>query len=141
MIVKITQKPPAACFASGRTCATGASATGVWPVPPPVASPKWTARGATVLTFVAALSSPFLITLIILLLRWLARPHTRMYVEIRERCADIQARSAAAYETPVPDPSVDGYATARAGTPDPARAVAPRRVHIEMGGHGRHRVA
>lgn len=39
---------------------------------------------------------------------------------------------------PVPHPSVDGP-TARAGTPDPARAVTPPRVHIEMGGRGRHR--
>lgn len=43
--------------------------------------------------------------------------------------------------TTVPRPSVDGNATAGAGTPDPAPAVAPRRVHIEMGGHGRHRAA
>jgi hypothetical protein len=40
MTVEITLIPPAACFASGRTCATGASHTGVWPVPPPVAPPS-----------------------------------------------------------------------------------------------------
>lgn len=39
---------------------------------------------------------------------------------------------------PVRHPSVDEV-TARAGTPDPARAVTPQRVHIEMGGRGRHR--
>jgi hypothetical protein len=97
-----------------------------------------------VITFVAALSSPVLITLIILLLRWLARPHNRMYTEIRSRCADIQARAAlraAAYDqTPVLRPSVDGLTTG-AGTPDPAPVVTPRRVHIDLAGIGRHRKA
>lgn len=69
----------------------------------------------------------------------------RMFESISAQVADIQARAAeraVVYDqAPVPRPSVDGYATAGAGTtPDPAPAVAPRRVHIEMGGPGRHRM-
>jgi hypothetical protein len=98
--------------------------------------------GMDVPPIVALVSCVAIITLIILLLRWLARPHNRMYTEIRSRCADIQARAAlraAAYDqTPVLRPSVDGLTTG-AGTPDPAPVVTPRRVHIDLGGIGRHR--
>lgn len=101
--------------------------------------------GMTVPPIVAVLLSPVVIALVLLGLRWGARKHRLMYAEISARCADIQARAAeraVVYDqAPVPCPSVDGYATAGAGTPDPAPAVAPRRVHIEMGGPGRHREA
>lgn len=39
--------------------------------------------------------------------------------------------------SPVLRPQVDGHATAGVGAPDPAPAVVPHRVHVEMS--GRHR--
>jgi hypothetical protein len=100
--------------------------------------------GMAVPPIVAALLPVAVIVLVVLVLRRLARPRRLMYAAISARCADIQARAAAQAavydQTPVPRPSVDGPATAGAGTPDPAPAVAPQRVHIEMGGRGRHRM-
>jgi hypothetical protein len=82
------------------------------------------------------------IALILLGLRWGARKHRAMYRAISAQLADVQARPAlraAAYDqTPVLRPSVDGLTTG-AGTPDPAPVVTPRRVHIDLGGIGRHR--
>lgn len=82
------------------------------------------------------------ITLILLGLRWGARKHRLMYAEISARCADIQARAAGRAlvydQAPVHRPSVDGHAAVGVGTPDPAPAAVARRVHIEMGGRGRH---
>jgi hypothetical protein len=89
-------------------------------------------------TVIALLLCAATISGVLLLLRRLARPRRRMYAAISARCADIQARSAAAYTTPVPDPSVDGP-TAGAGTPDPAPAVEPLRVRMSY--RGQHRAA
>jgi hypothetical protein len=61
----------------------------------------------------------------------LARPHRAMYEEIAARCA--------ALNTSVPDPSVDGTATAGAGTPDSAPVVARRRVGWWSGSAPAHR--
>lgn len=97
----------------------------------------------TVPPIVAVVVCAAAIALLLLLLRWLARPHARMYAEISRVCADHQARAAERAlvydQTPVSPPPGDGPITAGAGTPDPAPAVVPHRVHIEMGGHGRHR--
>lgn len=84
----------------------------------------------TVPPIVALLLSPAAVVLILLVLRWLARPHDRMYAEISRRCALAHDR------TPVLRPSVDGPA-AGAGTPDPA----PARIHVALGGPARHRKA
>jgi energy-converting hydrogenase Eha subunit F len=101
--------------------------------------------GMTVQPMVAAaVALPVaVIVLIVITLCWLTRKHRLMYAEIYARdVAGVQARAAeraAVYDqTPVPRPSVDGPATAGAGTPDSAPVVAPQRVHIEMGGSGRH---
>lgn len=99
----------------------------------------------TVPPIVAVLLSPVVIALVLLGLRRGARKHRLMYAEISARCADIQARAAAdalVYDqAPVHHPSVDGHAAAGAGnSPDPAPAAVARRVHIEMGGPGRHRM-
>lgn len=101
--------------------------------------------GVDVPPIVVALAVPVAICLILLLLRRLARPHHLMYAEIRRRCADVQARAAQRAvvhdQTPAPRPSGDGSTGDGAGTPDPAPSPAPQRVHIEMGGLGRHRAA
>lgn len=88
---------------------------------------------------VAALLCVVAIVSVLLLVHWLARPHTAMYVEINRRCA--VARAAAAEralvydQTPASPPPGGGSVAAGAGTPDSAPAAASQRVHVEFGRH------